>query len=179
MITGPKHCGKSSVAFALRNSVKCRSGDLDSIIEKRTGKTPRELYLEGIEVFKREEAEKLEFVLQKENINQKSMPLVLATGGGIIDNPDAIKLIINYPDIFIVYLDVSAETAWQRINKSRTGLPAYLTNSPNPKAGHCAIHEARAARYKDISHLVIETENKTATEIANEIIVQTGINLKH
>jgi shikimate kinase len=179
LITGPKHCGKSSVTFALRHFIKCRSGDLDSIIEKRTGKTPRELYLESPDIFKIEEAAKLAFILKKEAKNCKAEPLILATGGGIIDNHKAIKLIKNQPGLFVVYLEISAKSAWSRIKKTPNNMPAYLLKKSNPEALHRIIHETRAIKYRKLADITIDANNKTSVEIANEIITQTGFTMRH
>jgi shikimate kinase len=180
VLVGPKHCGKSTVAYALRLQFECRSGDLDLIIEKRTGKSARELFKEDPENFRREEADKLCFVFRKESENMKPLPLVLGTGGGIIDNETAVRLLTRFPGVLIVYLDAAAEVAWARVEKSAMkdgALPAFLANAENPKEAHRVLHEQRRARYKEIAHFTVETDGISPAEAASYIIAyaQTGV----
>jgi shikimate kinase len=52
--------------------------------------------------------------------------------------------------VTVVYLEVSAETAWKRIEQAAFnggGFPAFL-DTENPKESHAALHERRAEAYK-------------------------------
>jgi shikimate kinase len=177
ILIGPKHCGKSSIAFALKKLLDCRAGDLDTIIEKRTGKSVRELFLESPEVFRDEEADKLSFVLQKENENKKNTPLILASGGGIIENKRALKTINRHKNTILVYIETSAETAWCRIKNTadKTGSFPPFIEKDNPQTSHRELHERRAEMYKKIAHFTINAENKTPETIAEEIIKKSGL----
>lgn len=170
VLVGPKNCGKSIAAFILRDRLQCRGADLDSIIEKRTGKSPRELYLEGPEVFRHEEAEKLHFVLKKELCTTKETSLVLATGGGIIDNQAAVDMLIQFEGAVIICLELNAETAWRRIEKSGDGLPPFLAEQEDPQAAHCALHTRRTAACKEIAHVTINVDDKQPNETADAVI---------
>jgi shikimate kinase len=89
ILTGPKHAGKTSAAAALARL--CRTGciDLDEVIASQTGKSPRTLYQEGPELFRKAEARALASLLRSPDRAKK----IIAAGGGIIDNQEAAALL--------------------------------------------------------------------------------------
>ncbi|MDR2159716.1 MAG: shikimate kinase [Treponema sp.] len=170
LLTGPKHSGKTSAGRMLAALSGAVFIDLDERIEKRTGKGPRTLYREGPEVFRAAEAETLKELLEAPA--EKGSFRVIAAGGGLIDNPAALELVKKTCPVCIVYLEVSAETAWERIVRG-TGekgeLPPFL-DTPNPRETHRALHERRAAAYKKLARFVVNGECREPGERAEEII---------
>lgn len=72
ILLGPKHCGKTSVGKALATLLSCDFIDLDEEITRQTGKTPRELYKEGVEIFQKAEVDSLRrCVAARENFRRK------------------------------------------------------------------------------------------------------------
>jgi len=182
LIIGAKHSGKSLSARALNGIIGGQIIDLDELVKTQTGKTPRELFIEGHVFFKKAEAQALASVIQRQMPMPQPMPqtegetLIIATGGGIIDNDEAMALIseakVQSADrqLITVYLEVSAETEWQRIMETSGdgGLPP-LINTNNPKETHLALHNRRAKAYKAIASIIVFAENKSPEEIAGEI----------
>ena len=176
LITGPKHSGKSMAALALEKITGGEALDLDEIVERQTGKKVRELFREGSEIFREAEARALSSLIRLKVQDEKLR--IIATGGGIIDNPEAMALLAGCREIVTVYLDVSPETAWVRILRSAAGsdtcttatgeLPPFL-NTENPRETHLALHKRRAEAYKALASLTISAENKSPEEIAGEI----------
>ena len=183
LITGPKHSGKSLCLQALRELVNEVAIDLDELIEAQTGKTPRELYSIGVESFENAEAQALASVFQATEPAAKQRYLIIAAGGGLVDNDEAMALLSEAEslqlEVITVYLDVCAETAWQRIQEASAELPPFLGSENleglKPQETHKALHERRAEAYKAMSKIVISAENKTSMEIANEIIQHLAI----
>ena len=171
MITGPKHSGKSTVAGVLGRITGKEAVDLDEIVESTTGKNPRELYREGPEILKKAEEKALESLVKR----QGRSDLIVATGGGIIDNPGAVVLMTRHKEIVIVYLEVSPETAWQRIVQTAGSgeLPPFL-NTENPRETHLTLHRRRADAYKKLAQFTVSGENKRTIEIAKEIASLLG-----
>jgi shikimate kinase len=184
LLTGPKHSGKTKAGRALAAAWGAAFIDSDELVETRTGKTPRLLFKEGPEIFRKAEAEALAEILQTEKL------LVVAAGGGLIDNAEALALLENRPrpsarrtlaqrpsarGLFVVYLEVSAETAWRRILKAAAGgeLPPFL-NTANPRETHRDLHGRRARGYKAMAGLVVNAEGKSPAEIAGEILAGIG-----
>jgi len=174
-IMGPKYSGKSLCAKALSEIIGGETVDLDELVEEQTGKTPRKLFIEGHVLFKKAEAQALASTLHRTSPET----LVIAAGGGIIDNDEAMALISKAKvpsedrQLINVYLEISAETEWQHILDSPNdeGLPP-LINTTNPKETHLALHNRRAKAYKAIAGITVLTGNKSPEEIAGEIAGQ-------
>ena len=163
ILAGPKHSGKSSTGKFLAEILDLSFFDTDTVLEKETGKMPKELYKEGPEILRQAEAKALSWILEQNNC-------VIASGGGLIDNKKAMELITKSPGIILVYLEISAETAWKRIlaASAATGLPAFL-DTANPMETNRIIHTRRAEQYKSAAHLTIQAENKSPEDLAGEI----------
>ncbi len=166
-LVGPKHSGKSSVGKELAHLLNADFFDLDICIEERTGKTPRALYREGTEIFRKAELEALQAIVAE--CNRKASLAVLAAGGGIIDNAEAALLLREQTTA--VYLEVSSKTAWERIaeNSRISGeLPPFL-QTENPLKTHRELHERRSRAYKGLSAYTINAENADIETISREI----------
>ena len=163
-LTGPKHSGKTSAGRTLALLCSCDFIDLDDLIEQQTGKSPRALYVEDPLKFKKAEAGALAVLVKSDN---KQKQRIIAVGGGIIDNPEALPFLENAKT---VYLSISADTAWDRIVHAQDGeLPPFLKTG-NPEETHRALHERRGAAYRQLAKIVIEAEGKTPEEVAGEIL---------
>ncbi|GMO38848.1 MAG: shikimate kinase [Termitinemataceae bacterium] len=177
IITGPKHCGKTVVGRTLQTLMAYKFTDLDEFIEKQTGKNVREIFKCGADVFRNEELSALKTIL---DIYENEPQLIVSAGGGIIDNDSAMELLSrrlkpgNHQlknKISFVYLEVSAETAWERIvekSKELGTLPPFL-DTENPKETHRLLHNRRAQLYKKCAELIVDCENKSVNLIAGEI----------
>jgi len=164
ILMGPKHSGKTNAGRALASLCSCEFIDLDELISQTTGKTPRQLYIESPVIFQKAEADAVAAI-----INSDAQYSVIATGGGIIDNSEAVALLPKINAV-TVYLNISAENAWQRITNSIDGeLPPFL-QTENPQETHRVLHERRAAAYSQFAKIVIEAEDKSSKEIAVMII---------
>jgi len=176
LIMGAKYSGKDLCARALNEIIGGEVVDLDELVEKQTGKTPRELFIEGHVGFKKAEAHALASVIHGTLLQKEGENLVIAAGGGIIDNDEAMALIskARVPSadrqLITVFLEISAETSWQRIvdGSNDGGLPP-LINTNNPKETHLALHNRRAKAYRAVAGITILTENKSPEDIAGEI----------
>ena len=168
-LTGPKHSGKTSAGKALALLCSCDFIDLDELISRRTGKSPRQLFIEGPAIFQKAEAEAASSLAGPGGSCAEQIQRVIAAGGGIIDNPDAVAT-LKKSGAAVVYLNISAAAAWRRIADSKDGeLPPFL-RTENPQETHRALHERRAAAYLRLADIVIEAEGKTPKEIAAEIL---------
>ena len=173
VLVGPKHSGKTSAGKALASLLSCGFVDLDELIAQRSGKSPRALYGEGPEVFRKAETEALAALLESETAGPSSF-LVVASGGGLVDNPDALSVMGRF-QVAAVFLDVSAQIAWERI-RAEGELPPFL-RTENPEGTHRTLHERRAAAYQQLASLVIKADGKSPQEIAQEI--KDGLDAAH
>jgi shikimate kinase len=171
LLTGPKHSGKTSAGRALRDVLDADFVDLDALVEEREGVPARELYRRGPDVFRQAEAEALASAVAAASADKAGRTVIVAAGGGLVDNEAAVKILTENPIAVIFYLDVSAGTAWNRIAEAARnggGMPAFL-DPENPKASHAALHERRAAAYKKLARFTVAAEGKTPAEVAAEI----------
>jgi shikimate kinase len=136
--------------------------DLDELVEARAGKSPRLLYREGPELFRRAEAEALRSLLEAPRRREGRHPggpvTIAAAGGGLADNREALELVKQDRSVLMVYLEVPVETAWGRIraDADKTGeLPPFLTTG-NPRETHRRLHERRGAIYRELAALTIK-----------------------
>jgi shikimate kinase len=169
LLTGPKHAGKTTLGLAAAPLWGGEFIDLDQRIEELYGRSPRALFQEGPEVFRQAEARVLEGII---NAPGGESPCLAAAGGGIIDNPGAMALIAAGDRVITVYLEVSEETAWERVRRSadKTGeLPPFL-NTENPRETHRQLHTRRAGAYKRAARFVLSGENKAPGDIAGELL---------
>jgi shikimate kinase len=171
LLTGPKHSGKTSAGRALAPLLAGEFTDLDELIETQTGTSPRELYKKGAQALRDAEFKALETLLAGSGKEGGASVRVIAAGGGIIDNPLAMERLGQVDRILLVYLELSPETAWERIRlgAEKTGeLPPFL-NTENPQGAHRILHERRAGAYRKAAGLIVLTEGKTPEMIAREI----------
>jgi shikimate kinase len=162
ILMGPKHSGKTTTGKALALLFSCDFIDIDELILQRTGKSPRQLFSEDPAIFQKAEADALAALADSRGAKRR----IIATGGGLIDNGEALS-ILKKSGAVMVYLDISAEGAWDRIAAGGE-LPPFL-RTENPRETHRALHERRAAAYLQIANIVIETEGKSQQERAAEI----------
>ena len=132
IIVGMKHSGKSSLGKGLATNLSIPFFDTDAIIEEQTKLPVRQLFVEkGESAFKNAEVESCKFL---ENQFQNNTSLVIATGGGICDNPEAVKILKSIGKFAL--LNVPEKTCLERIlhNSKRSGsLPGYISRE-NPKS---------------------------------------------
>jgi shikimate kinase len=181
ILTGPKHSGKTSAGKALASLCSCDFIDIDELILQRTGKSPRQLFSEDPEIFKKAETEALTALADSGGVNSDTDSgadgasdancagaklRVIAAGGGIIDNSEALS-VLKKSGAVMAYLDISAESAWGRI-AAEGELPPFL-RTENPQETHRALHERRATAYLQIANIVIKAAGKSPQEIAAEI----------
>lgn len=137
ILMGIKHCGKSTQGKLLSKQLNLPFFDTDDEVTLLTGKTPREIYTKsGKEAFI--EAEKNACAKLAEKLSSENLTAVIATGGGICNNQDAVSVLKKIGRL--VFLNSDEETACKRILReikfdkdgTMSNLPAYIAKE-NPK----------------------------------------------
>ncbi|MDR1429692.1 MAG: shikimate kinase [Spirochaetaceae bacterium] len=165
--TGPKHCGKTLAAKTAAQDSGGLFIDLDVLLEELSGLTARDLFLSGEKIFRDTETRAVQKA--RELASQSGAPVFIAAGGGIIDNQEAFGMLKDFS--LVLYFEVSADTAWKRIEKAAEqggGWPAFL-KGPDPRKLHRELHERRAALYRKAALHIITAEDKTPAELSGEI----------
>ncbi len=166
VITGIKHSGKSTLGRIVSEKLGFAFYDTDDVIEKLTGKTPRKIYSEdGREAFLKAELESCMFI---KSVHEKTDDIfVIATGGGICTNDDAVHVLKEFGTF--CFLDVSEEIAFGRIKSEISfgsdgrlqNLPAYIAKK-NPRSLEEAgiffseFYSERTNLYKKIADFTVQ-----------------------
>jgi shikimate kinase len=165
VLIGPKHAGKTSAGRALASLRRGAFIDLDVLVEEQTGSSPRELYRKGPDLFREAEAAALAGALAPD-FKDGGSGRIIAAGGGIIDNPPAVDL-LKASRAVLVYLEVSAETAWERIRQSG-GFPPFL-DIADPETAHRELHLRRGVRYREIARITVAADRGSPKALGREI----------
>ncbi|MEI6040612.1 MAG: shikimate kinase [Actinomycetes bacterium] len=158
VLIGPPGAGKSSVARQLGRILDCQVVDTDSVIEKKSGKTISEIFVEDGEA-KFREIER-EVVLDEIKNNES----VLALGGGSVLNAEVAQSLRDN-SVPVIYLEVSISQAAPRVgfNKDRPLL------TMNPRQQWLALMEVRRPIYEGLASFKVNTDNRKPAEVAAEI----------
>lgn len=131
VLMGIKHCGKSTQGKIISQKLGLPFYDTDDVITLLTGKTPREIYTEkGAEGFMEAEKNACEYVKNETALKNKNA--VIATGGGICNNAQAVEILKSFGTL--VYLDIEEKIATARVLReiqvapdgSLSNMPAYI-----------------------------------------------------
>jgi shikimate kinase len=165
ILFGVKHSGKTSIGKILSSRVNWPFRDLDNCIEIQT----QALMGFSLRDFVRIE-EKGRFLSIEANcldnfLQNRAAPWILATGGGIIDNEAAIRLIPA--DAVKVYLFSEPQILFERIMKH--GLPPFLSPE-NPWESFLRIYESRNSRYRELADVIIDRKDLSREETTERLI---------
>ncbi|WP_417385010.1 shikimate kinase [Gimesia sp.] len=163
-LIGLRGSGKSSVAAPLAARRNATWIDADDAIERRAGKSISAIFAdEGEPHFRQLERSVMQDLLSRES-------LIIAAGGGAILNAETrAEMRTAGP---VVWLNASVGALEQRINLDATTgsrRPALTTRaSQREEIQH--LFEQREPLYREAATIVIQTDDKSVTEIVDEII---------
>ncbi len=159
ILVGFMGTGKSAAGRIVATRLKRDFVDMDAIIEDRTGKKISEIFADEGEAHFRG----LERELTKELSARED--LVIATGGGIVLNPDNIEDFSKTGVVICLHAD--PDVILQRVAKD-THRPLLEGDDDKIKA----IRDLLAKRQKlyDAIPLKIDTNNHTARDTAEEVL---------
>jgi shikimate kinase len=161
VLSGIKHCGKTTLGSMLADRRGCAWYDLDQLIMNRPSanhySSLREFFrAEGLGRFQELETECLIDVLKRFNPGTKQA--VISLGGGTIENKDAMDMLQGEGNI--VYLYVPEDTLYERIMAG--GRPPFLSEE-TPREDFHEIYLRRDQMNRDIADLIIDL-NETSPE---------------
>ena len=159
ILVGMPASGKTTIgnklAEILPNYILC---DTDSIIEKTSGLKIVEIFSKYSEDYFR----KLEYDTIKLVCTGKNK--IISVGGGAFENKDTREFLLR--NSVVIYLETSADIIFERI-KTDTSRPLLCDNMTIEKITE--IMNLRKQNYQSATY-TINTDNKTPTQIAQDII---------
>lgn len=164
VLIGYRGTGKSTVGRLVADRLGQTFVDADEELERRAGRTIREIFsTDGESGFRELEASLVGELLKHDQI-------VVALGGGAVlreDNRRAIKSAQNR----VIWLQASAEALLKRIESDQS--TAERRPNLTPVGGLAEIVRLLALReplYRECADFVVGTEGKTPDEIAAEVV---------
>lgn len=155
--------GKTSVMQALASQYQLPAVDADEYLEQQEQRSIASIFeQDGEDVFRAIEAQCLTKVAH-------AKPHLIGCGGGVVTRASNRELMRATG--VVVYLAVSPEEAAKRVGVDTTR-PLFT----DPHAAQILL-EQRIPLYKEAAHITVNTEGRTAAEVAEEIrrlLVQEG-----
>lgn len=162
-LVGLMGAGKTTVGRQLARRLGRVFYDSDHEIVERTGvPIPTIFEIEGEEGFRRREAQTIAELCESENI-------VLATGGGVVLNPENRRRL--HDTGWVVYLNVPPLMLFERTRHDRN---RPLLRVPDPLARLEELHTARDPLYRDAAHLVVDGSHLIASGIVQHLLREFG-----
>jgi shikimate kinase len=159
VLIGMRGSGKSTVGKLLAKKLNKQFIDTDRLLAEREGKQlPEIITLFGWDYFRNKESDIAEEVAKQTNA-------VISTGGGIILRQKNIDALGNKG--MFVFLKASISEILKRIgrNKNRPSLTGKKSFTEELED----VWNERKKIYKQTADIIIETDNKTIEQIAEEI----------
>lgn len=159
ILIGPMGSGKSTIGKALAQQLATTFCDTDSVIEKATGRSIADIFLEdGEDEFR---------ILEKKALREELLKddTVLALGGGAPISPEA-QAALRASGSFLIFLDISLATVAPRIGFNRDR-PLLLNN---PRGQWQILMEARRPIYESLAKLTVDTNEMSEDEVVEFIM---------
>jgi len=154
ILTGFMGAGKSTVGALVAESLGWRFLDLDQVIEAGCAQTVSEIFRErGETYFRAKERESIEQLLPSRRV-------VIALGGGAIEDPMILSSLLNSPETCMVFLDAPMTELLARLRHAPQTRP--LLQEP---ADLAARHERRLPNYR-AAHLTVSTTGLAPLQVA-------------
>lgn len=155
VLIGYRGSGKSTVATRLSDSLQIPIVSIDSSIEKRVGRTIREIVdTKGWERFRKIESEVIEVVSNMDSV-------IIDAGGGVVLDPDNVRRLRANGIVF--WLSARVETIAARIGDDP--LRPSLTGVKSTREEIREVLESRLQLYRAASDFTIETDDTTPEAI--------------
>jgi shikimate kinase len=167
ILIGYRGTGKTTVARELARRLGWEAIDLDDEIERTAGKSIADIFAQdGEGTFRDQEAAALDRCLTRDR-------LVLATGGGIVlREANRAKLHdVRRRGGQVAWLQASPETIQRRMAAdSRTASRRPNLTASGGLREIVEVLTQRTPLYQDCASLTVDTEGKTAEQVAEEIL---------
>ena len=163
ILIGFSGTGKSDVGEHVAKLLRWEFLDIDSEIERVSGKTVPEIFAQDGEAHFR----KLEHEVLKETCD-RSLVVISTGGGAVMDNLNVTTMMDRGT---VICLEAKPETIYNRLLRydGPVGTIRPLLNTPDPMERIKQLKAFRQSHYS-ISHWTIHTDNLTISEVCQEVV---------
>jgi shikimate kinase len=163
ILTGFMGAGKSTVGAILARQLDWRFIDLDDVIEASSQRTVAQIFLEfGEADFRRREQQAIQQLSNQEQI-------VLALGGGAVENESTRSLLTHPPDNCLVFLEAPLPELLARCTAGGKVRP--LLADPESLV---ARHNRRLPYYRT-AHVTVATNGLAPRAVADRVLEQVSM----
>jgi shikimate kinase len=167
-LVGLMGAGKTTVGRILARRLGLTFIDSDHEIEARTGvKIPTIFEIEGEDGFRKRETQVIAELTQGDN-------LVLATGGGVVLNPENRALLKSGG--WVVYINVPPEILYERIRNDRN---RPLIQVDNPLARLRELYVQRDPLYREVADWVVDGRRLNTQGVLQWLLKELDKRCKH
>ena len=161
ILVGYMGCGKTTVGESIAEATRYTFADTDEMIVAQQGRSISDIFAQDGEPAFRD----METALLVKMLTEKNDTCVISTGGGMPVQKENRNLLRQLGTV--VYLRAKPETVYERI-KGDTTRP--LLQCENPMERIREMIKSRNPAYEEAAELVIDVDNLTPQEAAEEII---------
>jgi shikimate kinase len=160
VLVGMMGVGKSTVGRALASTLDRPLFDSDEMIEQRTGRTVREIWLtDGEPEFRALESEVLVEALAADE------PAVIAAAGGVVLS-EVNRAILQAADAEVVWLLADIEVL---VARTRSGGHRPLLDE-DPEASLRRLFAERAPLYQEVADAIVSVDNRSVNDVTKAVL---------
>ncbi|MDE6912259.1 MAG: shikimate kinase [Lachnospiraceae bacterium] len=164
ILVGYMGCGKTTVGESIAEATRYTFADTDEMIVAQQGRSISDIFAQDGEPAFRD----METALLVKMLTEKNDTCVISTGGGMPVQKENRNLLRQLGTV--VYLRAKPETVYERI-KGDTTRP--LLQCENPMERIREMIKSRNPAYEEAAELVIDVDDLTQREVAEQIIRKT------
>ncbi len=164
ILVGYMGCGKTTVGESIAEATRYTFADTDEMIVAQQGRSISDIFAQDGEPAFRD----METALLAKMLTEKNDTCVISTGGGMPVQKENRNLLRQLGTV--VYLRAKPETVYERI-KGDTTRP--LLQCENPMERIREMIKSRDPAYEAAAELVIDVDDLTQREVAEQIIRKT------
>lgn len=162
VLVGMMGTGKSTVGRLVAQRLGRRLVDSDAVIEERTGRTVREIFVaDGEPAFRALESQVLAEALADPE------PTVIAAAGGVVLHP-ANRAALRAADVRVVWLTARPEVLAQRIARASGTHRPLLDDDPDAMLQAMWTH--RAPLYREVADAVVSVDQRSVAEVVEAVL---------
>lgn len=164
ILIGMMGSGKSTIGKGLASAIDANFLDMDALIETKEGLSISKIFETKGEAYFRA----LEHLMAKEL--QYKDDVVIATGGGVVINPETMSALKD--NGLVIYLHIPVDAIVKRLSGDKTR-PLLQNTSLKEKLEQ--VYSDRKAYYKEYADIILTVEEKDVKTIVAELVEKCKI----